>query len=101
MITINLKLKLQKQFITNQLVIKLSLRGDYNTITGTIFEREKKYKSKKKEIEQKFDDTDTNQKKEIESKLDKNYDTNTYEEYLEFSPSDLSGAYKSYKDIYF
>lgn len=111
-IILSIKLNLKKEITTNQLVIKLSLRGDITTLKNSKSEREKNFQKKLKEkLEQEessiVDDDDSEKdakKKERENKikndLEKSINKSSFEEYLEFEPRDISNSYKSYKDIF-
>lgn len=115
-IVLSIKLNLKKEITTNQLVIKLSLRGDFTTLKNSKKEREKNFKKKmqdnlEKELFDHDDDCineDSDKKKEkkqetidkVKNNLEKSINTSTFEEYLEFEPVDISSSYKSYKDIF-
>tara|TARA_R110002072_G_scaffold111229_2_gene239288 strand:- start:5162 stop:7048 length:1887 start_codon:yes stop_codon:yes gene_type:complete len=112
-IILSIKLNLKKEIITNQLVIKLSLRGDITTLKNSEQERKKNFEQKVKDMisTSELDDIDfknsddlqkkqEEEKEKVRNKLLKSINSNTYEEYLEFDPKNLSDLYKSYKDIY-
>lgn len=105
-ITLKIKIKLKKQLITNQLVIKLLLKGDYNSskdIENNKLLYNKEYKNlllKENEKNEKNKKSDAEIKENIENELSKTYDNNTKIKYFEFIPSDISNNYKKYNDIY-
>lgn len=110
-IILSIKLNLKKEITTNQLVIKLSLRGDITTLKNTKLQREKNFQKKLKDKlqqEESFivDEDDASKKEakerenEIKNDLEKSINKSSFEEYIEFEPRDISNSYKSYKDIF-
>lgn len=114
-IILSIKLNLKKEITTNQLVIKLSLRGDVTTLKNSKAERERNFQKKLREKLQHHessiidDDDDDASKKEatkkerenkIKNDLEKSINKSSFEEYMEFEPRDISNSYKSYKDIF-
>ena len=112
-IILSIKLNLKKEIITNQLVIKLSLRGDVTTLKNSKQEREKKFQKKLEDMVNDYDSNDIDfekdseklkkqqeHKEKVRNKLLESFNSNTFEEYLEFEPKNISNSYKSYKDIF-
>lgn len=89
-ISLTIKINLKEKKFTNQLVIKLSIKGDIQS---------DKYTAKEKEIQKKIIKNEYNYKNKsindetINKILEK-------KKYIEFSPSDISSNYNKYKDIY-
>ena len=104
-IRIKIKIFLKEQTVTNQLVIRLLLKGDYNNQKDESLYNKKYKELLDKENEnnnlKKTQKSQNELKKNVENELSKNYDNNSKIEYLEFIPSDISNSYKKYTDIYF
>lgn len=108
-IVLSIKLNLKKEITTNQLVIKLSLRGDVTTLKNTKSQREINFKKKLNEklqqeesfmVDNEDDEKKEERKNKIKNDLEKSVNSSSFEEYIEFEPRDISNSYKSYKDIF-
>ena len=99
-IILSIKLNLKKESISNQLVIKLSLRGDITTLKESKEERKKKFEQKIKDKINENVENNSDSEEKIRNDLNKLINSDTFEEYLEFEPKYISSSYKSYKDIF-
>ena len=95
-IILKIKLYLSEKNFFNILSIKFKLRGDLSTLND---KNNLEYKKKEKEIlnddNEDIKDSSGNRIKNLK----KNFDINTFDKYIEFSPSDISSNYKKYDDI--
>lgn len=95
-ITLKIKLNLSEKISLNILSIKFKLNGDLSTSDS---KNELKYKKEKNEILNNNDENNNDSSANIIRNLKKNFDIDTFDKYIEFSPSNISSNYKNYDDI--